>query len=72
MDKFVPNISFGSLLEIYPKRSYLLQTFNSVFKEIEVCFPDQNSQQLEIEDKIYLTLIIKLYNHCKNEIFNWA
>ena len=31
----------------------------SKFQEIEVWFTDQNSQPLEIEDKINLTLIIK-------------
>ena len=53
--KFVPNKSFGCLLEIIPKKHIFLKTFNSDFQEIEVLFTDQ---LLEIEDKINLTLII--------------
>ena len=34
-------------------------TFNSEFPTIEVWFTDQNSQPLEIEDRINLTLVIK-------------
>ena len=30
----------------------------------------RNSQPLEIEDEINLTLIIKQYSHYKNETFN--
>ena len=56
---FVPNKPFGSLLEISPKNHIFLKTFNSEFQEIKVWFTDQNSQPLEIEDKINLTLIIK-------------
>ena len=56
---FVPNKSFGSLLEISPKNHIYLKIFRSEFQEIEVWFTDQNSQPLEIEDKINLTLIIK-------------
>ena len=56
---FLPNKSFGSLLEISPKNHIFLKTFNPEFQEIEVWFTDQESQPLEIEDKINLTLIIK-------------
>ena len=49
----------GSLLEIPPKKHILLKTFNSEFQAIEVWFTDQNSQPLEIEDRINLTLVIK-------------
>ena len=56
---FVSNKPFGSLLEISPKNHIFLKTFNSEFQEIKVWFTDQNSQPLEIEDKINLTLIIK-------------
>ena len=44
---FVPNKSFGSLLDISPKNHIFLKTFNSEFQTIEVWFADQNSQQLE-------------------------
>ena len=36
-----------------------LKTFNSEYDEIKVWFTDQNSQSLEIEDEINLTMVIK-------------
>ena len=36
-----------------------LKTFNSEYDEIIVWFTDQNSQPLEIEDRINLTMVIK-------------
>ena len=59
MYKFVPNKPFGSLLEISPENQIFLKTFNSEFQAIEVWFTDQNSQPLEIEDRINLTMVIK-------------
>ena len=56
---FVPNKPFGSLLEIYPTNHIFLKTFNSEYDEIKVWFKYQNSQPLEIEDKINLTIVIK-------------
>ena len=56
---FVPNKPFGSLLDISPTNHIFLKTFNSEYNEIEVWFTDQNSQPLEIEDKINLTTVIK-------------
>ena len=60
---FVPNKPFGSLLDISPhiflSNHIFLKTFNSEYDEIKVWFTDQNSQQLEIEDKINLTMVIK-------------
>ena len=56
---FVPNKPFGSLLKISSKNRIFLKTFNSEFQEIEVWFTDQNSQPLEIEDRINLTMVIK-------------
>ena len=56
---FVPNKPFGTLLAISPKNRIFLTIFNSEIQEIKVWFTDQNSQPLEIEDKINLTLIIK-------------
>ena len=57
---FVPNKPFGSLLEISPTNHIFLKTFNSEYDEIKVWFTDQNSQPLEIEDRINLTMVIKL------------
>ena len=56
---FVPNKSFGSLLEISSTNHIFLKTFNSEYDEIKVWFTDQNSQPLEIEDRINLTMVIK-------------
>ena len=68
---FVPNKPFGSLLEMFPTNHILLKTFNSEYNEIKVWFTDQNSQPLEIEDRINLTMVIKWSIYYKNEIFNW-
>ena len=56
---FVPNKPFGNLLEISLTNHIFLKTFNSEFQDIKVCFTDQNSQPLEIEDRINLTLVIQ-------------
>ena len=56
---FVPNKPFRSLLEISPANHIFLKTFNSEYNEVEVWFTDQNSQPLEIEDRINLTMVIK-------------
>ena len=55
---FVPNKSFGQLLDISPKMFICLKTFDSKFSYIEVWFTDQNSKPLVIEDKINITLVI--------------
>ena len=64
---FVPNKTFGSLLEISPTNQGFLKTFNSEFQEVKIWFKDQTSKPLELEDKINITLIIKQY---KNALFN--
>ena len=56
---FVPNKSFGSLLDISPSNNIFLKTFNSEYDEIVVWFTDQNSKPLEIENRINLTMVIK-------------
>ena len=55
---FIPNKSFGQLLDISPNNFIFLKTFNSEFPYIEVWLTDQNSKPLEIEDKINITLVI--------------
>ena len=55
---FVPNKSFDQLLDIPSKNFIFLKTFGSEFSYIEVCFTDQNSKPLEIEDKLKITLVI--------------
>ena len=59
MYPFVPNKPFGSLLEICPKNHIFLKSFDSKFPNIKVWFTDQNSQPLETEDELNLTLVIK-------------
>ena len=56
---FISNKPFGSLLKISPTNHIFIKIFNSEFETIEVWFTDQNSEQLEIEDRINLTLVIK-------------
>ena len=56
---FVPNKTFGSLLEISPTNHVFLKTFTSEFQEIKIWFTDQTSTPLEVEDRINGTLIIK-------------
>ena len=56
---FVPNKTFGSLLEISPTNQDFLKTFNSEFQEVKTWFTDQTSKPLELQDKINITLIIK-------------
>ena len=56
--KFVPNKSFGQLLDISPNNFIFLKTFDSKFSYIEVWFTDQSSKPLEIEDELCITLVI--------------
>ena len=56
---FVPNKPCGSQLEISPTNQIFLKTFNSEYDDIRVWFTDQNSQPLEIEDRINLTMVTK-------------
>ena len=55
---FVPNKSFGKLLDISPKNFIFLKTFDSEFSYIEVWFTDQNSKLLEIEDNRKISAVI--------------
>ena len=68
---FVPNKPCGSLMEISPTNHIFLKMFNSEYDEIKVWFTDQNSQPLEVEDRIKLTMVIKLSIYYKNEIFSY-
>ena len=45
---FIPNKTFGSLLELSPTNHVFLETFNSEFQEIKICFTDQTSAPLEL------------------------
>ena len=57
---FVPNKSFGSLLEISPTNFIPFKTFNSEFQAIEAWFTDQKIEPLETEKRrINSILVIK-------------
>ena len=56
---FLPNKTFGSLLEMSPTNHVFLKTFNSEFQEIKIWFTDQINKPLKVEDRINVTLIIK-------------
>ena len=43
---FIPDKSFGQLLDISPNNFKFLKTFDSEFPYIEVLFTDQNSKPL--------------------------
>ena len=55
---FVPNKSFGQLLNISPTNHIYTETFRSEFSYIEVWLTNQNSNSLEKEDRANLTLVI--------------
>ena len=57
---FVPNKQFGHLKNIAQHSLTILSTTNTEFLFIEVWFTDQNSERLQIEDNVNLTLIIGL------------
>ena len=57
---FVPNRSFGQLLNISPHSPIMLQTVNSVFDYIKVWFTDQDNNDLEIEDNVNNMLVVGL------------
>ena len=54
---FLSNKSFGQLLEISLNNFTFINTSDSESSYIEVCFTDQNSKPLKVEDKIN-TLVI--------------
>ena len=65
---FVPNKSFGQLLDISPENFIFLKSFDSEFSYTEEWVTDQNSYPLEIEDKINIILVInKSITYIKND-----
>ena len=55
---FVPNKQIGQLINVAPHTLIMLNTTSTEFLSIDVWFTDQNSEHLEIEDSVNLTLII--------------
>ena len=58
LSTFVPTKQHGQLISISPHSLVFLKTMNTEFSEIEVWFTDQNNNALEIEDNVYISLII--------------
>ena len=56
---FVTNKPFGESLEISLTNFIFLKTFISEFQTVEVWFTYQNSQPLELEDRMNLILVSK-------------
>ena len=56
---FVPNKPFGGLFKISPTNHIFLKTFSLEYDKIIVWLTDQNSQPLEVEDRINLTMVVK-------------
>ena len=54
----VPNKQFGQSITITPHSLKMLKTTNAEFSFIEIWFTDQNNKPLEIEDSVYITIII--------------
>ena len=56
---FVLNKQLGQLINISPNTLTMTNTINTEFSFVEVCFTNQISKALEIEDNLNLTLIIR-------------
>ena len=56
---FVTNKQFGQLMNISPHSVTMMNTVNTEFCFVEVWFTDQVSKELEVEDNVNLTLIIR-------------
>ena len=55
---FISNKLFGQLLDFSPKKFIFLKKSDLEFSYIEVRFNDQNSEPLEVKDKINTNLVI--------------
>ena len=55
---FIPNKSFGQLIDLSTEIFKFIKAFKSEFSYIEVWFTDQNSNLPEIEGKINIILVI--------------
>ena len=55
---FVPNNLFSQLSDVLSTNLVSFKTFDSEFSNIELWFTNQNSNPLEIEDKINSNLVI--------------
>ena len=58
LDAFIPNKLLCQLLDISPRNVIFSKTLSSEFSSVKVWFTDRNSELLEIEGKINITLVI--------------
>ena len=56
---FVPNKQYGQLISKSQHSLVFLKTINTKFSEIDIWFTDQNNNDLEIENNVNISLIIK-------------
>ena len=56
---FVPNKTFGQLINISPHAFTMINTLNTEFTYVEAWFADQSSKAHEIEDNVNVTLIVR-------------
>ena len=54
---FVPNKQFGKLINLSSRSLRMLNRTGTKFLSIEMWFTDQNSEPLEVEDNVNMTLI---------------
>ena len=57
---FTPNKSFAYLLNVEPSNLSFLKTYSTEFDKIIITFTDQNGRPLVAEDKVNLTLLVKI------------
>ena len=57
---FVPNKSFGQLMNIRPHSSTMLKTVNAEFPFVKIWFIDQDNKPLEIEDNVNVNINITI------------
>ena len=57
---FVPDRSFGQLINIHPSSLIELKTTDAVFTFIDLWLTDQRSRPLEIENDLNITLVVEI------------
>ena len=57
---FVINHLVSCFILCLDKTFIFFKTYNSKFSYVDIWFIDQNSQPLKVEDKINITLVIKM------------
>ena len=57
---FTPNKCYDYLLNVERSNLVFLKTYNTEFDKIIITFTDDNCRQLQIDDKVNLTLLINI------------